>query len=102
MIWNLDFLEALLEKSPGLPGVDIINLHNYNETWSPDANERIPEYAGMDILLPFTTARKARIFDELGPCRSPAAKGKPASGVLNCAPPGVTVLVLEEEKSRAR
>ena len=50
--WNLDFLEAMLTNRAVLQDVDVINLHNYYETWSADPLERLTDYLGraQDIL----------------------------------------------------
>ncbi|HWI57909.1 MAG TPA: beta-galactosidase, partial [Bacillota bacterium] len=52
LAWNLNFLEALLTNAPALTNIDIINLHNYYETWSDDPLERLPDYLGRasDVL----------------------------------------------------
>jgi hypothetical protein len=52
LAWNLNFLEGVLAHPAGMSNVDVINLHNYYETWSSDPLEKIPEYVGRahDIL----------------------------------------------------
>jgi hypothetical protein len=52
LAWNLNFLEAVLTNSAAIQNVDIINLHNYYETWSSDPLENLPAYVGRaaDIL----------------------------------------------------
>ncbi|HWQ91417.1 MAG TPA: beta-galactosidase, partial [Clostridia bacterium] len=52
LAWNLDFLEAMLTNSATMRDVDVVNLHNYYETWSSDAVEQLPQYVGRarDIL----------------------------------------------------
>ena len=45
LAWNMDFLEALL-VNPGISNMDVINLHNYNETWTSEPLERIPDSVG--------------------------------------------------------
>jgi hypothetical protein len=52
LAWNLNFLENVLAHPTAITNVDVINLHNYYETWSSDPLEKIPEYVGRahDIL----------------------------------------------------
>lgn len=52
LAWDLNFLEGVLVHPTAMAHVDVINLHNYYETWSSDPLERIPEYVGRahDIL----------------------------------------------------
>lgn len=52
LAWDLNFLEGVLAHPEAMAHVDVINLHNYYETWSSDPLERIPEYVGRahDIL----------------------------------------------------
>ncbi|HEY9509095.1 MAG TPA: cellulase family glycosylhydrolase, partial [Verrucomicrobiae bacterium] len=52
LAWDLNFLEGVLAHPEAMTHVDVINLHNYYETWSSDPLERIPEYVGRthDIL----------------------------------------------------
>jgi hypothetical protein len=59
MAWNLQFLEGVITNRPLAGQIDIINLHNYYETWSTDPIERLPEYTGFarDIL----TAKDLRL-----------------------------------------
>lgn len=45
LAWNMDFLEALL-VNPAISNMDVINLHNYNETWVSDPLEKIPDSVG--------------------------------------------------------
>lgn len=64
LAWNLSFLEAMLTNGPTMRAVNIVNLHNYYETWAEDPLERIPAYIGRagDLLnryhdpLPIWTA----------------------------------------------
>jgi hypothetical protein len=46
LAWNPEFLEAMLQHPAALAHVNVINLHNYYETWSSEPLERIPEYVG--------------------------------------------------------
>ncbi len=39
--WNLDFLRQLFEKQNAAGVVDVVNIHNYNETWSAEPLEDI-------------------------------------------------------------
>jgi len=52
LAWDLNFLEGVLAHPAAMTNVDVINLHNYYETWSSDPLERIPDYVGRahDIL----------------------------------------------------
>lgn len=43
--WNMDFLEALL-VNPAISNMDVISLHNYNETWTSEPLERITDSVG--------------------------------------------------------
>jgi hypothetical protein len=52
LAWNLDFLGAILTNSAAIQNVDVINLHNYYETWATEPLEKICEYTGRasDLL----------------------------------------------------
>lgn len=52
LAWNLSFLQDVLNVSNSVANVDVINLHNYFETWSSDPLENLPDYVGRanDIL----------------------------------------------------
>ena len=39
--WNLDFLRQLFEEHGISPFIDIVNIHNYNETWAAEPLENI-------------------------------------------------------------
>jgi len=56
LAWDLDFLLALFRDHGIAPWVDIVNLHSYNETWSPDPAETVREHV----------ARAAEITDAYG------------------------------------
>ena len=51
LAWNLDFLRELFEDYDAQRDVDIINLHNYAETWFAKPIESISDYldAASDI-----------------------------------------------------
>ncbi len=42
--WNLDFLRDLFARYQISPEIDVVNLHNYYETWSPDPIEQIGDH----------------------------------------------------------
>jgi hypothetical protein len=44
--WELDFVERLLRDHDLSRWVDVINVHSYFETWSPDPLEFLPQYVG--------------------------------------------------------
>jgi endo-1,4-beta-mannosidase len=44
--WELDFVERLLRDHDLSRSVDVINVHSYFETWSPDPLEFLPQYVG--------------------------------------------------------
>jgi len=46
LAWNLTFLEAVLTNTEAIRDVDVINLHNYYQTWASQPLERIPDYVG--------------------------------------------------------
>lgn len=46
LAWNPDFLSAVLADTAAISNVDVINLHNYYETWASDPLEWIPAYVG--------------------------------------------------------
>lgn len=46
LAWNLNFLEAVITNPSAVQNVDVINLHNYYETWSSDPLENISDYVG--------------------------------------------------------
>jgi cellulase (glycosyl hydrolase family 5) len=46
LAWNLTFLGAVLTNTEAIRDVDVINLHNYYETWASQPLERIPDYVG--------------------------------------------------------
>lgn len=52
LAWNPEFLEAIVSDQSAITNVDVINLHNYYETWAFEPLERIPAYAGRaaDLL----------------------------------------------------
>jgi hypothetical protein len=39
--WNLDFLRQLFEEHGVSPFVDVVNVHNYNETWAAEPLEKV-------------------------------------------------------------
>jgi hypothetical protein len=41
---ELKFLDALFRVQRIAPAVDVVNLHNYYETWHPDPIEQLPDY----------------------------------------------------------
>jgi hypothetical protein len=45
LAWNPEFVETML-ASPAISNIDVINLHNYYETWASEPLERIPDYIG--------------------------------------------------------
>jgi hypothetical protein len=77
--WNLGFLEAMLTNSVALSNVDVINLHNYYETWSDEPLERIADYVkrASDLLgrygkpLPIWTAEVGYSSQRMGARVSP-------------------------------
>lgn len=52
LAWNLSFLEEIINTPAAITNVDVINLHNYYETWSSDPLEHLPDYIGhaADLL----------------------------------------------------
>ncbi|HVX84363.1 MAG TPA: cellulase family glycosylhydrolase [Phycisphaerae bacterium] len=40
--WNADFLARLFQDPALLPAVDVVNMHAYYETWSPDSLQQLP------------------------------------------------------------
>lgn len=42
--WDISFVEKLLEQPGALDLVDVVNMHNYYETWSSDPVEDIDDY----------------------------------------------------------
>jgi hypothetical protein len=46
LAWNLKFLDQVAACRGALDDVDVVNLHNYAETWANDPLERIPELVG--------------------------------------------------------
>ncbi len=42
--WDLEFLRQVLEAPGAAAAADVINLHAYFETWSPEPLERLSEY----------------------------------------------------------
>ncbi|EEF58160.1 glycoside hydrolase family 39 [Pedosphaera parvula Ellin514] len=44
MSWNIEFLRDLFVTHGISPFIDVVNLHNYYETWSPDPIENINIY----------------------------------------------------------
>jgi hypothetical protein len=46
LAWNPNFLEAVLTNSAAIQNIDVINLHNYYETWASEPLEHIPDYVG--------------------------------------------------------
>jgi cellulase (glycosyl hydrolase family 5) len=52
LAWNPEFLEAIVSDPAAISNVNVINLHNYYETWASEPLERIPEYVGRaaDLL----------------------------------------------------
>ena len=46
LAWNLSFLDAVLTNTDAIRDVDVINLHNYYQTWASQPLERIPDYVG--------------------------------------------------------
>jgi hypothetical protein len=46
LAWDLNFLEALLTNAAAMKTVDVVNLHNYYETWATEPIERLPDYVG--------------------------------------------------------
>lgn len=46
LAWNLDFLQTVLSQAQARTNLDVINLHNYYETWSGEPLERLTEYVG--------------------------------------------------------
>jgi hypothetical protein len=44
--WNLGFLNELFEDHSASRFIDIVNLHNYYETWAPESLEQISDYVG--------------------------------------------------------
>lgn len=54
LAWDLGFLQSLLEDREAMEHVDVINLHNYHETWSSEPVERLPDYLGRarDLIEP--------------------------------------------------
>jgi hypothetical protein len=45
LAWNLNFLGTVLTNS-AISNVDVVNLHNYFETWASEPLEDIPDYIG--------------------------------------------------------
>lgn len=52
LAWNLEFLDEVLTDKEAMQHVDVVNLHNYFETWSSEPVEYLPDYIGRarDIL----------------------------------------------------
>jgi len=52
LAWDLNFLESVLTNGEAMEHVDVVNLHNYYETWSSEPLEYLPGYVGRarDIL----------------------------------------------------
>jgi hypothetical protein len=52
LAWNPVFLQAIVSDSAAVSNVNVINLHDYYETWASEPLERIPEYVGRaaDLL----------------------------------------------------
>jgi hypothetical protein len=46
LAWSPNFLEGVLANTAVITNVDVINLHNYYETWASEPLERIPDYVG--------------------------------------------------------
>jgi hypothetical protein len=46
LAWNPNFLESVLANTSVVTNIDVINLHNYYETWASEPLERIPDYVG--------------------------------------------------------
>lgn len=42
--WNVEFLTTLLRDHGVAPYVDVVNIHNYFETWSPEPIENLTVY----------------------------------------------------------
>lgn len=52
LAWNLNLLDFVLSEASCASNLDVINLHNYYETWSGDPLERLSDYVGRarDII----------------------------------------------------
>lgn len=50
--WNLSFVDDVLTNSLPNGAFDVLNLHNYNETWSDEPMENLPVFTGRarDLL----------------------------------------------------
>src|SRR6185437_4297105 len=46
LAWNPEFLESIVSTPAAITNVDVVNVHNYYETWASEPLERIPEYVG--------------------------------------------------------
>jgi hypothetical protein len=46
LAWNLDFLQTVLAQPSVRTNLNVVNLHNYFETWSGEPLERLSEYVG--------------------------------------------------------
>lgn len=46
LAWNMDFLSSVLAVPAVITNVDVVNLHNYYETWASEPLEQIPAYVG--------------------------------------------------------
>ena len=67
LAWNPEFLEAMIANPADMTNIDVINLHNYYETWASEPLERIPEYVGRAAdLLQHYHARKSIWMAEVG------------------------------------
>ncbi len=63
---DLGFLDAVLEEHGAAPHVDVVNLHNYYETWSDDPVERLDEYVGRAAEIAARHGGKPLWMAELG------------------------------------
>lgn len=67
LAWNLKFLENLLQEPGMATNFDIVNLHSYLETWSPNPAEATQnQVAAADRLLRDFRAQKPLWLAEVG------------------------------------
>jgi hypothetical protein len=67
LAWNPEFLESIISNPAAFTNVDVVNLHNYYETWASEPLERIPDYIGRAAdLLQHHNFRKPIWMAEVG------------------------------------
>ena len=67
LAWNPEFLETIVSNPADMTNVDVVNLHNYYETWASEPLERIPDYVGQVAdLLQHYHCRKTIWMAEVG------------------------------------